>query len=41
MRILREAGLVRARVEGQRRLDRLEPKGLAELEAWLAPYRRT
>lgn len=40
LRILREAGLVSVRAEGQRRVYRLEPRGLAELEAWLAPYRR-
>jgi DNA-binding transcriptional ArsR family regulator len=40
LRLLREAGLVSARAEGQRRLYRLEPSALAELEAWLAPYRR-
>jgi DNA-binding transcriptional ArsR family regulator len=40
LRQLREAGLVSARADGQRRLYRLEPKGLAELDAWLAPYRQ-
>lgn len=40
LKLLREAGLVAVRADGQRRLYRLEPKGLAELEAWLAPYRR-
>jgi DNA-binding transcriptional ArsR family regulator len=40
LRLLREAGLVSARVEGQRRLYRLEPAALSELEVWLAPYRR-
>jgi len=40
LRLLREAGLVSVRADGQRRLYRLAPKGLAELEAWLAPYRR-
>jgi DNA-binding transcriptional ArsR family regulator len=40
LRLLREAGLVSARAEGQRRLYRLQPEGLAQLEAWLAPYRR-
>lgn len=40
LRLLREAGLVSARAVGQRRFYQLEPKGLAELEAWLAPYRR-
>jgi len=40
LRVLREAGLVEARVDGQRRLYRLQPQPLAELDAWLAPYRR-
>jgi len=40
LRLLRKAGLVSARADGQRRLYRLDPQGLAELEAWLAPYRR-
>jgi DNA-binding transcriptional ArsR family regulator len=40
LKLLREAGLVAVRAEGQRRLYRLEPRGLVELEAWLAPYRR-
>lgn len=40
LKLLREAGLVSVRADGQRRLYRLEPHGLAELEAWLAPYRR-
>lgn len=40
LKALREAGLVRARVDGPRRLYRLDPGPLAELDAWLAPYRR-
>lgn len=40
LRILREAGLVRARTEAQRRVYELEPRPLAELDAWLAPYRQ-
>ncbi|HEX3701494.1 MAG TPA: metalloregulator ArsR/SmtB family transcription factor [Phenylobacterium sp.] len=40
LRQLREAGLVSVRAEGQRRLYRVEAAGLAELEAWLAPYRQ-
>lgn len=40
LRLLREAGLVSVRADGQRRVYRLEPRGLSELEAWLAPYRR-
>jgi len=39
LKLLREAGLVSVRADGQRRLYRLEPQGLSELEAWLAPYR--
>ena len=37
---LREAGLISMRAEGQRRLYRLQPGRLAELDAWLEPYRR-
>ena len=40
LRVLREAGLVRVRDEGQRHIYRLEAQRLAELDAWLAPYRR-
>ena len=40
LRLLREAGLVRVRKDAQRRLYRLAPEKLAELDAWLAPYRR-
>jgi DNA-binding transcriptional ArsR family regulator len=40
LRVLREAGLVRVRVDAQKRVYALEPKPLAELDAWLAPYRR-
>lgn len=39
LRVLREAGLVRARVDEQRRLYRLNPAPLRELDDWLAPYR--
>ena len=39
LRVLRDAGLVRARVDEQRRLYRLEPGPLRELDDWLAPYR--
>ncbi|TAJ71133.1 MAG: ArsR family transcriptional regulator [Phenylobacterium sp.] len=39
LKLLREAGLVSVRADGQRRLYRLQPQGLKELEAWLAPYR--
>src|SRR5918911_4144168 len=40
LRVLREAGLVESRPDGQRRLYELRPEGLAELERWLTPYRR-
>lgn len=39
LRVLRDAGLVTARVDAQRRLYRLEPESLRELDAWLEPYR--
>ena len=40
LRVLREAGLVTVRVDAQRRLYRVEPEALLEIDAWLAPYRR-
>ena len=40
LRILREAGLVRVRPDGRERLYSLAPDGLAEIDAWLEPYRR-
>jgi DNA-binding transcriptional ArsR family regulator len=39
LRVLREAGLVEARVAAQRRVYRLRPDGLREIDDWLAPYR--
>ena len=39
LRVLRDAGLVEARVDAQRRLYTLRPEPLQEIEAWLAPYR--
>jgi DNA-binding transcriptional ArsR family regulator len=39
LRVLREAGFVHVRVDGPRRLYSLDPKPLAELDAWLSPYR--
>jgi|SRR5438132_4680177 len=40
LRVLREAGLVERTPDGQRRLYELRAQGFAELERWLAPYRR-
>ena len=39
LRVLREHGLVRSRVEGRRRMYSLDPGPLDELDAWLAHYR--
>lgn len=39
LRVLREAGLVDVRTDAQRRIYRLRAEPLAELDAWLAPYR--
>jgi len=38
--VLRDAGLVSVRKDANRRLYSLNPAPLAELDAWLAPYRR-
>jgi DNA-binding transcriptional ArsR family regulator len=40
LRVLREAGFVEARVDAQRRLYRIRPEPLMEIDAWLAPFRR-
>jgi DNA-binding transcriptional ArsR family regulator len=40
LRVLRDAGLVEVRAEAQRRLYRLRPDPLREIDEWLAPYRR-
>ena len=40
LRVLREAGLVTVRRDAQRRVYALAPGPLAELDVWLAPYRR-
>jgi DNA-binding transcriptional ArsR family regulator len=39
LRVLREAGLVDVRIDAQRRIYRLRLEPLAEVDAWLAPYR--
>lgn len=39
LRVLRDAGLVEVRRDAQRRLYRLRPEPLKELDAWLEPYR--
>ena len=40
LKLLRDAGLVRVRRDAQRRIYALDPRGLAELDAWIGRYRR-
>ena len=40
LRVLREAGFVESTVDAQRRVYRLKPEPLQELDAWLAQFRR-
>lgn len=40
LRILREAGLVQSRSDGQRRIYVLDPRPLVELDEWLTAQRR-
>jgi DNA-binding transcriptional ArsR family regulator len=40
LRVLREASLVRVRQDAQRRWYELSPEPLAEIDEWLAPYRK-
>ncbi len=39
LRVLREAGLASVRADAQRRIYRLDPGGLREVDEWLAPFR--
>jgi DNA-binding transcriptional ArsR family regulator len=40
LRVLREAGFVEATIDAQRRVYRIRPEPLQEVDAWLAPFRR-
>ncbi len=40
LRVLREAGVVDATIDAQRRVYRVNPKPLQEVDAWLAPFRQ-
>jgi DNA-binding transcriptional ArsR family regulator len=40
LKVLRDAGLVEVRRDAQRRLYRLRPDPLIELDEWLEPFRR-
>ena len=39
LRVLREAGFVESTVDAQRRLYRLKPGPLQQVDTWLAPFR--
>lgn len=40
LRVLREAGVVEATIDAQRRVYRVNPEPLQEVDAWLAPFRQ-
>ena len=40
LRVLREAGFVESRIEAQRRVYRIRPEPLMEVDAWLEDFRR-
>ena len=40
LRVLRDAGLVRVEARGPHRIYAVDPRPMAELDDWLAPYRR-
>src|SRR5690349_4453518 len=40
LRVLKDAGFVESRIEAQKRLYRLRPEPLMELDEWLVPFRR-
>jgi DNA-binding transcriptional ArsR family regulator len=40
LRVLRDAGFVESTADAQRRLYRLKPRALQEVDDWLAPFRR-
>jgi DNA-binding transcriptional ArsR family regulator len=40
LRVLREAGLVQVRKQAQHRVYAIEPAPIADIDAWLAPYRQ-
>ena len=39
LRVLRDAGFVESRVQAQRRIYRIRPEPLMEIDTWLAPFR--
>jgi DNA-binding transcriptional ArsR family regulator len=40
LRVLRDAGFVVATIDAQRRVYRIRPEPLQEVDAWMAPFRR-
>jgi DNA-binding transcriptional ArsR family regulator len=40
LRVLRDAGLVRVRKQAQHRVYAIDPAPIADIDAWLAPYRQ-
>jgi DNA-binding transcriptional ArsR family regulator len=40
LKVLRDAGLVESRIDAQRRIYRVRPEPLREVDDWLVPYRR-
>jgi len=40
LRVLRDAGFVESTVDAQRRVYRLKPEPLQQIDDWLAPFRR-
>lgn len=40
LKVLRDAGFVESSIDAQRRIYRLRPQPLQEIDAWLAPFRR-
>ena len=40
LRVLRDAGLVLVRKQAQQRIYAVNPQRMAEIESWLAPYRK-
>jgi DNA-binding transcriptional ArsR family regulator len=40
LRVLRDAGFVEATIDAQRRVYRIRPEPLQEVDAWMAPFRR-
>jgi DNA-binding transcriptional ArsR family regulator len=39
LRVLRDCGVVEVRADAQRRVYRVRPEALREIDDWLAPYR--